>query len=73
MIAQATNLGVPFLLRVLVLLAMFAVAFGLMHDVGFTPERSTHPPPRDTGGTVCVDRERLEKPARALRDAGRPL
>ncbi|KUM42373.1 MFS transporter [Arthrobacter sp. EpRS71] len=42
-IAQATNLGVPFLLRVLVLLGMFAVAFGLMHDVGFSPERSTHP------------------------------
>lgn len=42
-IAQATNLGVPFLLRVLVLLAMFAVAFGLMHDVGFSPERSSHP------------------------------
>ncbi|MCP1413972.1 MFS family permease [Paenarthrobacter sp. A20] len=42
-IAQATNLGIPFLLRVAVLLAMFAVAFGLMHDVGFTPERSTHP------------------------------
>ena len=38
-IAQATNLGVPFLLRVAVLLAMFAVAFGLMHDVGFSPER----------------------------------
>jgi MFS family permease len=42
-IAQATNLGVPFLVRVGVLLAMFVVAFGLMHDVGFTPERSTHP------------------------------
>ena len=42
-IAQATNLGVPFLLRVGVLLAMFAVAFWLLHDVGFTPERSTHP------------------------------
>jgi MFS family permease len=42
-IAQATNLGVPFLLRVGVLLAMFAVAFLLMHDVGFTPERSPHP------------------------------
>ncbi|TAP40046.1 MFS transporter [Arthrobacter sp. S39] len=42
-IAQATNLGVPFLLRVGVLLAMFGVAFGLMRDVGFTPERSTHP------------------------------
>ena len=42
-IAQATNLGVPFLMRVGVLLAMFAVAFLLMHDVGFTPERSPHP------------------------------
>lgn len=42
-IAQATNLGVPFLLRVGVLAVMFAVAFRLMHDVGFTPERSAHP------------------------------
>lgn len=42
-IAQATNLGVPFLLRVGVLAVMFAVAFKLMHDVGFTPERSAHP------------------------------
>ncbi|MFF2028651.1 MFS transporter [Arthrobacter sp. NPDC058192] len=42
-IAQATNLGVPFLLRVGVLVAMFVVAFVLMHDVGFTPERSTSP------------------------------
>ncbi|MBP1136344.1 MFS family permease [Arthrobacter sp. PvP023] len=42
-IAQFTNLGVPFLIRVGVLLAMFAVAFRLMHDVGFTPERSARP------------------------------
>jgi MFS family permease len=42
-IAQVTNLGVPFLMRVGVLLAMSAVAFLLMHDVGFTPERSPHP------------------------------
>jgi MFS family permease len=42
-IAQATNLGVPFLVRAGVLLAMFAVAMRLMHDVGFTPARSTHP------------------------------
>ena len=42
-IAQATNLGVPFLVRVAVLVAMFAVAFLLMHDVGFAPERSAHP------------------------------
>lgn len=42
-IAQATDLGVPFLLRVGVLLAMFGVALWLMHDVGFTPERSARP------------------------------
>lgn len=42
-IAQVTNLGVPFLLRVGVLLAMFVVALTLMRDVGFTPERSPHP------------------------------
>ncbi len=41
--AQATNLGVPFLARVAVLLAMFVVAFRLMHDVGFAPERATRP------------------------------
>jgi MFS family permease len=38
-IAQVTNLGVPFVLRGVVLLVMFVLAFGLMHDVGFTPVR----------------------------------
>jgi MFS family permease len=42
-IAQATSLGVPFLLRVGVLLAMFALAYRLMHDLGFTPEPRTNP------------------------------
>jgi len=42
-VAQATSLGVPFLMRVGVLLAMFVVAFLLMKDVGFTPRRATHP------------------------------
>ena len=42
-IAQATSLGVPFLLRVGVLCVMFAVAFAVMRDLGFTPERSRHP------------------------------
>ena len=37
-IAQATSLGVPFLLRVGVLLVMFVVAWRLMHDLGFTPD-----------------------------------
>ena len=39
-IAQATTLGVPFLLRVAVLLVMFGVAWVLMRDLGFTPDRS---------------------------------
>jgi MFS family permease len=42
-IAQATSLGVPFLMRVGVLLAMFFVAGRLMNDLGFTPEPSAHP------------------------------
>jgi len=42
-IAQVTSLGVPFLLRVGVLCVMFAVAFRVMKDLGFTPDRSRHP------------------------------
>jgi MFS family permease len=42
-IAQATDLGVPFLLRAGVLLAMFAVAFLVMRDLGFTPDHSQRP------------------------------
>src|SRR6187455_3060190 len=38
-IAELTSLGVPFVLRGLVLVVMFAVAFRLMHDVGFEPQR----------------------------------
>jgi MFS family permease len=42
-IAQQASLGLPFVLRGLVLVAMFAVAFRLMHDVGFAPERGGRP------------------------------
>jgi MFS family permease len=42
-IAQATNLGVPFLMRVGVLAAMFFVAQRMMQDLGFTPEPSSSP------------------------------
>ncbi len=42
-IAQQTSLGVPFVLRGLVLIVMFGVAFRLMHDIGFTPERGGRP------------------------------
>ncbi|HZD01690.1 MAG TPA: MFS transporter [Actinomycetes bacterium] len=42
-IAQQTNLGVPFVLRGLILIVMFVVAFRLMHDIGFTPEKVGRP------------------------------
>ncbi|HEX7972542.1 MAG TPA: MFS transporter, partial [Thiobacillus sp.] len=38
-IAQATNLGVPYILRTLVLGLTFLVAFVSMHDVGFIPAK----------------------------------
>jgi MFS family permease len=42
-IAQATNLGVPYVLRALVLVVSFAAAFILMRDIGFTPSHGKHP------------------------------
>jgi MFS family permease len=40
-LAGQTSLGVPFVLRGVILILMFVVAFKLMHDVGFTPRRGT--------------------------------
>jgi MFS family permease len=40
-IAEQISLGAPFVLRGLILIAMFAAAYLLMHDVGFTPDKST--------------------------------
>jgi MFS family permease len=42
-IAQATNLGVPFLLRAGVLVAMLVFAAIVMKDMGFTPDHSMGP------------------------------
>jgi MFS family permease len=42
-IAQATSLGVPFLMRAGVLVVMFFVAHRTMRDLGFTPEPSQRP------------------------------
>jgi MFS family permease len=39
-IAQATSLGVPFVLRAIVLVAMFVAAFYVMKDIGFSPRPS---------------------------------
>jgi MFS family permease len=43
LIAQETSLGVPFVLRGVILIVMFAVAFRLMHDIGFAPEKGGRP------------------------------
>ncbi len=39
-VAQATSLGVPYVLRAAILVLTFVVAFVWMHDVGFTPRRA---------------------------------
>lgn len=42
-IAQATNLGVPYILRAVMLAVTLAVAYFLMRDLGFTPRRGGSP------------------------------
>jgi MFS family permease len=42
-IAAQVSLGAPFVLRGVVLVVMFVVAFRTMHDVGFTPEQGGRP------------------------------
>ncbi|HEX6336798.1 MAG TPA: MFS transporter [Jiangellaceae bacterium] len=42
-VAQQASLGTPFVLRAAILLVMFAVAWRLMHDVGFTPNKGSRP------------------------------
>jgi MFS family permease len=42
-VAQLTNLGVPFLFRAGILALMLVVALFLMRDIGFTPDKSEGP------------------------------
>ncbi|MDT0165766.1 MFS transporter [Actinotalea sp. AC32] len=49
-LAQATSLGVPFLVRVAALLGLAVVAAVAMHDLGFTPDRSV--PAREAVRTI---------------------
>jgi MFS family permease len=42
-IAQFSNLGVPYMLRAAVLILNFATAYFLMKDLGFTPTKPKHP------------------------------
>jgi MFS family permease len=43
LLAQVASLGLPFVLRGVVLVLMFVVAFRLMHDIGFTPAKGGRP------------------------------
>ena len=42
-IAAQWSLGLPFVLRGVILVVMFVLAWRLMHDVGFTPEKGGRP------------------------------
>ncbi len=42
-LAAAFSLGVPFLVRAAALIIMFVVAYRLMFDIGFTPEKGQRP------------------------------
>jgi predicted MFS family arabinose efflux permease len=42
-IAQQVSLGAPFVLRGVILVVMFLVAFRVMHDIGFTPQKGRGP------------------------------
>ena len=42
-LASAFSLGVPFLVRAAALMIMFVVAYRLMFDIGFTPEKGQRP------------------------------
>ena len=50
-VAQLTDLGVPFLIRAGILVVMFVVAALLMRDLGFTPGRAGAPDPGDQGAS----------------------
>jgi len=43
LIAQTTNLGVPYILRAVLLVVTFTLAFMLMRDLGFKPARGKRP------------------------------
>jgi MFS family permease len=42
-IAEQISLGTPFVLRGAILIVMFVLAFRLMYDVGFTPDKGSRP------------------------------
>ena len=67
-VAQATNLGVPYILRAAMLGVTLVVAFRFMHDLGFKPDERPPRWPR-SGPSSTARRRRPPQPAGALADA----
>ncbi len=42
-LAEVVSIGFPFVMRAVVLAVMFVVAYKVMHDIGFTPEKGGRP------------------------------
>ncbi len=69
-IAQATNLGVPYVVRAGVLGATLVTAWLMMKDIGFTPERSAGPIAEVRRVAHRVGGRRVAQAPRPLADAG---
>ena len=72
-VAQLTNLGVPYLLRAGMLGLALVVAFVLMRDLGFTPRNGRDPADRRARGDSGLHRPWPAQSTRALADAGRSV
>jgi MFS family permease len=72
-IAQLTNLGVPYILRALMLGATVLVAARFMHDIGFTPRRGANPV-TEVRSVIrgSIDGGWRNPPVRALMPTGSP-
>ena len=68
LIAQQVSLGAPFVLRAAILAVMFVVAFRLMHDIGFSPERGGRPLAEMRRIASRLDRVRLARARRQVAD-----
>ncbi len=72
-IAQATDLGVPYLLRAAMLGVTLLVAARFMHDIGFSPRRGASPVTEVRNVVNGAVDARLAEPAGPRADARRPV
>ena len=72
-VAQVTNLGVPYILRAVLLGATMVVALVYMRDIGFKPQRDVGPMQAVRNVVRGSIDSRLPQPAGALADAGHPV